>query len=116
RDALLRAFRTLAGAVDEAVSILRTNPLTGEFQKETDTDLGKIILGGTGPNIYTNEAFLIIDLGGDDVYSNSAGGANGSISIVIDLAGNDQYISRKSFSQGAGVFGIGILVDCCGDD
>jgi HEAT repeat protein len=114
------AFESLARAVDDAVEELRTHKFTEEFQVETDTPLGKIICGGVGRNVYTNEAFLIIDLGGDDVYSNSAGGANGlvgrPIAIVVDLAGNDQYISRRSFSQGSGVFGIGILVDCGGDD
>jgi HEAT repeat protein len=113
RPALLLAFNELASAVDAAIADLRTNTFTEEFQIETDTPLGKIICGGAGHNVYTNEAFLIIDTGGDDTYLNSAGGANGlvgrPISIVIDLGGNDQFISRRSFSQGSGVFGIGIL-------
>ncbi len=185
RDALMTAFRTLAGAVDEAIAGLRTNQFTDEFQIETDTPLGKIIVGGVGKNVYTNDAFLILDLGGDDEYENSAGGANAlgasslrarqnnatyvaqncqatglprarginlpgtiglavppspsdasrrvdendatyvagnsprtelPISIVVDLAGNDRYVSHGSVAQGAGVFGIGILVDCDGDD
>ncbi|MGA2221414.1 MAG: hypothetical protein ABSH21_06495 [Verrucomicrobiia bacterium] len=110
---LFAAFENLSCAVDSAIADLRTNTFTEEFQVETDTPLGKIICGGVGRNVYTNEAFLIIDTGGDDIYLNSAGGANGlvgrPISIVIDLGGDDQFISRKSFSQGAGVFGIGIL-------
>ena len=110
---LFAAFENLSSAVDSAIADLRTNTFTEEFQVETDTPLGKIICGGAGRNVYTNEAFLIIDTGGDDIYLNSAGGANGlvgrPISIVIDLGGNDQFISRQSFSQGAGVFGIGIL-------
>ncbi len=117
---MMVAFKALARAVDDAIAELRTNQYTEEFQAETDTPLGRIICGGIGRDVYTNEAFLILDLNGDDVYENSAGGANGlvgrPISIVIDLAGNDQYISRRSFSQGSGVFGIGILVDCGGDD
>jgi HEAT repeat protein len=113
RTALLTATRTLAAAVDQAVELLRASGRTGEFQTESDSEFGKIIIGGTGANTYTNDAFLIIDLGGDDIYLNSAGGANGlagqPISIVIDLAGHDQFISKRSFSQGSGVFGIGIL-------
>ena len=120
RAQLFAAFEALARTVDQVVAELRTNKFAEEFQIETDTPLGKIICGGVGRNVYTNEAFLVIDTGGDDVYENSAGGANGlvgrPISIVIDLAGNDQYASRHSFSQGAGVFGVGILVDCGGDD
>lgn len=114
------AFTFMAQAVSEAITSLQNNAYTEEFQTEIDSELGLIIIGGVGPNVYKKEAFLIIDLGGNDVYLNSAGGANGLLkrpfSIVIDLAGNDQYISRKSFSQGSGVFGIGILVDCAGDD
>ena len=110
---LFAAVENLSRAVDAAIADLRTNTFTEEFQAETDTPLGKIICGGAGRNIYTNDAFLIIDTGGDDVYLNNAGGANGlvgrPISVVIDLAGNDQFVSRQSFSQGSGVFGIGIL-------
>jgi len=110
---LFAAAATLAHAVDEAVADLQTNAFTEEFEYSTDTPLGKIICGGAGHNVYSNEAFLIIDTGGDDTYLNSAGGANGlvgrPISIVIDCGGKDQFISRRSFSQGSGVFGIGIL-------
>jgi HEAT repeat protein len=114
---LFYAFERLAESVDKAIAILQAakdDPaMHQEFQVETDTPLGKIMIGGAGHNVYSNEAFLIIDTGGDDTYLNSAGGANGlvgrPISIVIDLAGNDQFISKRSFSQGSGVFGIGIL-------
>ena len=110
---LFAAFEQLSTAVDSAIADLRTDTFTEEFQYETDTPLGKIIVGGAGHNVYSNEAFLIIDTGGDNTYLNSAGGANGlvgrPISIVIDLGGNDQFISKRSFSQGSGVFGIGIL-------
>jgi hypothetical protein len=115
-DAPDRLLRTL----DDVVPDLHTCTSTQEFQYATETPLGPIIVGGVGRNVYTNEAFLIIDLGGNDTYENSAGGASSlvgrPISIVIDMAGNDRYISGKSFSQGSGVFGIGILVDCGGDD
>ena len=111
--ALMEAATHLAGAVDTAVALLRTNQFTADFQFETDTKLGKIIVTGTGKHVFTNEAFLTIGLGGDNVYSNSAGGANGlagrPISIVIDLGNNSQFVSKRSFSQGAGLFGIGIL-------
>jgi hypothetical protein len=111
------AVSELAGAVDKAITILqeaKDDPaMQREFQVETDTPLGKIIVGGGGHHVYTNEAFLIIDTGGSNTYVNSAGGANGlldrPISIVIDMGGNDDFISNRSFSQGSGVFGIGIL-------
>ena len=110
---LMAAVAGLASAVDNAIAALRTNTDTGDFQSETDTELGKIIVTGNNRHVFTNEAFLILGLGGDNVYSNSAGGANGlagrPISIVIDLGNNSQFVSKRSFSQGSGVFGIGIL-------
>ena len=110
---LMYAATQLAGAVDKAVALLSTNTFTGDFQYETETKLGKVIVTGTGKHVFTNEAFLIIGLGGDNVYSNSAGGANGlagrPISIVIDLGNNSQFVSKHSFSQGSGLFGVGIL-------
>src|ERR1041385_2408672 len=72
-----------------------------------DTRLGPIFIGGSGPTHYTEDALLIIDLGGDDIYECAAGGANGltgrPISIVIDRAGNDTY-RGGSLSQGTGIF------------
>ncbi|HVM60531.1 MAG TPA: HEAT repeat domain-containing protein [Verrucomicrobiae bacterium] len=117
RPGLFEAFRELADSVDKAIAILQAakdDPaMQREFQMETDTPLGKIIVGGGGHHVYTNEAFLIIDTGGTNTYLNSAGGANGllgrPISIVIDRGDNDDFISNRSFSQGSGVFGIGIL-------
>lgn len=117
RSDLFAAFEMLADSVDKAIAILQAakdDPsMKQEFQVETDTPLGKIIVGGGGHHVYTNEAFLIIDTGGSNTYLNSAGGANGllgrPISIVIDMGGNDDFISNRSFSQGSGVFGIGIL-------
>lgn len=110
---LMSASGYLEHYVDKAIGLLCTNQFTGDFEYETDTKLGKIIVTGNGPHVFTNEAFLIIGLGGDNVYSNSAGGANGlasrPISIVIDLGNNSQFVSKRSFSQGSGVFGIGIL-------
>lgn len=82
------------------------------------TPFGKVIVGGTGPNIYTEDAALILDLGGDDIYLNNAGGTrpNMNAALVIDWGGNDIYHSRDNFTQGAGVLGIGALIDLAGND
>ena len=112
-DKMMHAFSVVVRGVEQAIADLQSHEFTEQFQVAFDTPMGRVICGGVGPNVYTEEAFLIIDTGGDDVYENSAGGANGlagrPISIVIDLGGNDRFVSRRSFSQGSGVFGIGIL-------
>lgn len=85
---------------------------------EEETPYGKIIIGGTGRNIYTDDAALILDIGGDDIYLNNAGGTRLGIpvSVVIDWDGDDHYLTKEGFSQGAGVLGGGFLIDLGGKD
>jgi hypothetical protein len=90
----------------------------GPILFEATTPLGKVIVGGPGPNVYQEDAALILDLGGDDLYLNNAGGSRPDIpvALVIDWGGNDTYIAGDNFSQGAGVLGGGFLIDLGGDD
>lgn len=85
-----------------------------------ETEWGTVIVGAEGDNSYRREACLIVELGGDDQYRNRAGGAVGFLnkpfSVCIDVSGNDRYESSKLFSQGAALFGCGVLIDCAGDD
>ncbi len=85
---------------------------------EESTPYGTIIIAGEGPDTHRDDAFLIIDLGGDDLYLNNSGGSRPGmpLSVVIDYGGDDRYISREPFVQGAGVVGSGILVDLSGED
>lgn len=85
---------------------------------EEMTPFGKVIVGSADPNVYVEDAALILDLGGDDVYLNNAGGTRTgmNISLVIDWAGNDIYLSDSNFSHGAGLLGGGFLIDLEGKD
>jgi hypothetical protein len=74
-----------------------------------------IVVGGSGQNTYSSNTILLIDLAGDDIYQNNAGGAWADpISVSIDLQGDDTY-TCESKCQGSGE-GIGILIDYRGDD
>lgn len=90
----------------------------GPLLYEAESPIGKIVVGGAVPNVYREDAALILDLGGNDLYLNNAGGSRPGIpaSLVIDWGGNDRYTARDSFSQGAGVLGGGFLVDLGGID
>lgn len=87
-----------------------------------------LILDGGGNDIYSfpgrNEQrpiAAIIDLAGDDRYVSEdttkpgIGGALIGLSLVIDLDGNDTYVGHQ-LCQGAGVFGVGAVVDHAGND
>ncbi len=85
-----------------------------------ETPYGRIIVAGAGDDWHREEgvAFLL-DVGGDDFYTGSAGGATGwdvHVSVLIDIAGDDAYESTTTSCQGAGCLGVGALVDLDGDD
>lgn len=89
---------------------------------EFETPFGSFAFNGTSENnVYDcNKYFSIIDAGGDDIYKGPAASSliNRPSSIIIDMAGNDNYISTRDdpCSQGFGMMGYGILIDSQGDD
>ncbi len=89
----------------------------GDILYVAETSAGKVIIGGKGPNLYDIKAGLIIDFGGDDIYLNNTGNADGSgLSMIIDMSGNDTYSATEKVSMGSGFLGIGMLIDLAGDD
>lgn len=82
---------------------------------------GLIAIDGTGSALFEEDYLLSVDLGGNDCYNNTAGGASAGIAIAIDLAGDDHYTalgntSKPVVAQGAANLGIGVLLDVSGDD
>ncbi len=89
---------------------------------EFDTPFGRFAFRGSSEdNVYDcNKYFSVIDTGGNDLYKGPAAASlpDRPSSALIDMSGNDNYISTKEdpSSQGSGMMGYGILVDCQGDD
>ena len=112
---------TMAFAMDRATPALNKTKEKnyGRFRYLFETPLGVAIISGSQNDYYTRDAFLVIDIGGDDLYANSAGGASPSgkgVSVCIDLEGDDVYSSGEDFVQGAACLGVGILADMGGSD
>jgi hypothetical protein len=82
-----------------------------------ETEFGKVIVGGKGRNVYREPAAIIIDLGGDDVYLDSAAvAASGRpFSVLIDFAGDDAYLC-KSAGPCSAACGVALLLDFAGND
>jgi hypothetical protein len=119
-----RIFRASLGvaAVLERIADLQ-KALEGRkgksFQISIPTSAGRIEFGGWGKNHYKDDALLTVDFGGDDMYANSAGGTlytPHKVSVCIDLQGDDIYDTSVGLAQGSGMYGIGMLVDCSGND
>jgi hypothetical protein len=137
----------LAAVLDSAVTRIRryvsSHPVGSDSSLRRisftcQTPLGQITVNGTQDNAYRKsvESLLIVDLGGNDTYFAGGGTASSrnSISVLIDIAGNDRYVvpsderppkggsgsagarPRPRPSFGAAVLGYGFLVDLAGDD
>jgi hypothetical protein len=80
---------------------------------------GRILIGGTGSTWYREDAAILLDLGGNDFYTNNAGSpraASMPAALLIDFAGNDSYEATFNWTQGAALLGHGLLIDRKGDD
>jgi len=87
---------------------------------EVQTRQGLIVVGTSGIDKYTflEPPLLIIDGGGDDEYKFSGTNSSYPLTVIIDLAGNDRYISTDKNRPGIGgaVLGMSVLIDKAGDD
>jgi hypothetical protein len=120
RQKMIEAALMVSEAIDRALTILSAeniSQLRPEFTREQitiNTAAGEIIIGGFGGNRYSGSIpALLIDVGGDDAYSFVD---YSPLSVIIDLSGNDSYASAGSATYGAGIMGMGFLVDRAGDD
>ena len=74
-----------------------------------------LLVGGSGPNIYRGELPpIVIDLGGDDLYLSPVAVTHGGVSLCLDLGGNDVY--RAAEGPALAVAGLSLLLDLDGDD
>ncbi|MBT3375224.1 MAG: hypothetical protein HN742_12345 [Lentisphaerae bacterium] len=125
-EALMRQALTTARIVDGTflASLKEQMEQTPDARRIADrkTPWGRIVLAGRGDDRYINKkdnVAVLVDLGGDDFYANNTGSAiPGALAtaVLIDFAGDDRYENWHSMRQGCGFFGVGILVDCGGND
>ncbi len=85
-----------------------------------DTEAGRVVIGTTGADTYRDSALLILDPGGDDLYTARAGVASSLIdtpvAAIIDLDGNDRYQSEELLAAGSAFMGIAMVLDVRGHD
>ncbi len=120
RKKILEASIIIASALDEALPILEgMDPsqimrILKDEKTTLQTPLGEIVIGGLGNDIYVGKMpLLLIELGGNDEYRFEE---YSPFSVIIDLSGNDTYHSFENCPLGAGLMGMGFLVDLKGDD
>lgn len=135
-ELLSRAGQIAMRSVESARVALAKEPLAVGAELDLVGPLGRIALSmDPTASVWTGgDFFLLVDGGGDDTYlGDTASNLDffHPVSAVLDLAGNDQYKPSKFFDiqkgilpsptskgarQGAGIFGIAVLIDAKGDD
>ena len=91
--------------------------LKGNFLYYYDKNGIRIAIGDENKNIYNGNFDLIIDLGGDDIYSIERNeDFSNNFNCIIDLSGNDYYSSKDNFTLAGSVFSSGFIFDKEGDD
>lgn len=136
----------LAQAVEDAIPQLEAYAQASLEETSEDSAAGCdvvdeapiLCIGGVGDNTYDPGDYAVqIDLGGNDTFHNAPGSAdtgalhdgqgNGlAAAVAVTLGGNDTYDTATGLYaeghegatgvQGAGITGIGMLVDTGGDD
>lgn len=123
------AFVRLAVAVERAARELTSLSPSPDFDRwELSTPRGRVIVAGSGNHEHRcrHDCLLVIDLGGRDVYRGTVAGARfpeQPVSVALDLGGDDRYRTGTGGrgeaavpAQGAGLGGVGLLVDVAGND
>ncbi len=77
------------------------------------TAWGPIVFAGEGETWFDSPAVVIVDLGGDDFYTQRV---QRPLSVLIDLSGDDTHQATFDFSQGGALLGVALIYDAAGDD
>lgn len=120
----LKALRRLIQRIEGRIAgDSLSSAFGGTFLYARHTPIGWFLIGDAGPNCYGEDAALIVDLGGDDLYANHCASPWGKsatsqwpVGLIIDYGGNDRYLGRGIGTIGAAIGGVGLLLDLGGDD
>jgi hypothetical protein len=107
----------MAARLSELAPVENHPGVSGDVFMYEKTSFGLVIVGGKGANIYRKPAALIVDLGGDDIYLDSAAASSPDrpYAIIIDYDGDDTYIGKTAGPCSA-FCGVSLLFDFAGDD
>ncbi|MCD4651969.1 MAG: PDZ domain-containing protein [Candidatus Cloacimonetes bacterium] len=121
-------FTCVSALPDTNISLPAYTHHLGSLKDFRQTVVGDIVVGGSKDNIYISDAAVIIEPDGNDNYLNNCGATSfefvsgdsiitrNRICLLIDFRGNDTYTGNRFATIATGLMGIGMLIDCEGDD
>jgi hypothetical protein len=111
-----RAGYHLAAAVDRVARDLELLNADVPERVKVNIDGVLVVLAGKGDDLHEDtDAFLTIDLGGDDRYVGRHGAGVGYASVLVDVRGDDRY-DLGDLNAGAAILGVGVARDLGGND
>lgn len=119
QPARLKSIRRAAAGLPHQLDPDLPAAFSGDIHFAEKTPWGWLIVGGKGPTVFGEDAAIIIDLGGDDLYLGGgrvAASPEQPVGLIIDLAGDDRYLDRRPVGAGAAIAGVAAVIDCQGDD
>ncbi len=120
-ESLLKAGLAVACGLKLALPYIEVYKNRKVTQLNFLSPLGPVRVGSQKGDRYEGDYAIIFDPGGDDFYHGRCAGAIGdsgfmTVSVLIDLSGDDVYRSMKGISHGSGYMGVGLLFDAEGND
>lgn len=113
---ILRAGLSVQLAAQEASAKLKALNVDRVGKVRTTLSGLPVVVAGIGSDVHDErDVRITVDLGGDDVYRGRHGAGVGYSSVLIDLAGDDDY-RVPDLSIGAAVLGVGVAIDEGGED
>ena len=108
--------------IAEAVPAVIENMPDDSLPRMVETRYGRMVIGTRGSDEYDGNASFILEPGGDDRYKNSCGAIGiiasecKGLSLIVDIRGNDTYISDEIISTASAFTGCAVILDKEGDD
>jgi hypothetical protein len=123
-DELARAGAVFAPRMRRAIETLcqidKETPIPKFDACQLRTTAGSVRILGPGANTYRGRDAIVVDLGGNDVYTGRVAvprSKGAPVGLLVDLGGNDVYDGRQAAASIAcGLYGIGALFDLGGND
>lgn len=104
-------------AISPALPAELAEAVKGPILEVRRSKAGWVVVGGAGENTYDlSQLAGVIDLGGNDTYTYPEG-SRSSVQVIVDLAGDDRYVtSGNGLGPAAAMMGLSLINDCSGDD
>ncbi len=116
-EALLKAGFRLKAVAEVVIEEYKDDEMKLRKPIVRKTDYGKIVIGSTNDDVYTDDCCIIVDFAGNDTYECNISSTFGSpLSMIIDFKGDDVYRNHDMATMLSAIGGVSVFSDLEGDD